>query len=314
VLPETQYARSFDGTHIAYQVIGEAELDIVLSLGFVSHVEHSWEDPSMARFLRRLGSFSRLIVFDKRGTGMSDRGPDDRPGLFEDRVEDIAARMDEVGSKRAVIVGASETGAVALLFAATYPERTRAVVAYGAFAGEGGAGPTYPWAPTADDQMWLEEIERNWGRGVLYFEAFAGSRRGDKHFEEWFAKLERLAVSPGAAVALARQMIRMDVRDILPTIRVPTLVLHKRDDAAVPISEGKYIAAHVPGAKFIELLGADHWPWIGHEQAVEEIQEFLTGIRDSAEPDRVLATVMFVDICDSTTHGARSAIDAGRRS
>lgn len=304
MIPETHYARSFDGVHIAYQVIGDADLDLVLSPGFVSHLEHSWEDPAMARFLHRLASFSRLIVFDKRGTGMSDRGPDDRPALFEDRVNDIAALMDEVGSRRAVIMGLSETGPVALLFAATYPERTQAVVAYGTFAGEGHSGPTYPWAPSPDDQPFIDDLDRNWGRGLLFMDDFAGSRVGDRHYEEWFAKLERLSASPGAARALARQTAQIDVRDVLPSIGVPTLVLHRRDDRVVPVAEGRYIAEHVPGATFVELPGADHWPWIGDQQALEEIQEFLTGARDGVESDRLLATVMFIDIVDSTRQGA----------
>ena len=163
VIPETRYSKSADGVHIAYQVLGDADLDLVLSPGFVSHLEHSWEDPSMARFLRRLASFSRLIVFDKRGTGMSDRAPDDRPGLLEDRVNDIATLMDTVGSERAAIMGLSETGAVALLFAATYPARTRAAVVYGSFAGEGDTGPIYPWAPDPEAAERLEELERNLG-------------------------------------------------------------------------------------------------------------------------------------------------------
>jgi len=298
--PETRYSRSADGVHIAYQVLGEADLDLVVSPGFVSHLEHSWEDPQMARFLRRLASFTRLIVFDKRGTGLSDRAPDERPGLLEERVNDIASLMDTVGSERAAIMGLSETGAVALLFAATYPERTRAVVAYGTFACGGDTSRAYPWEPDEETDEWLEKLEETWGRGMLYLEDFAGSLRDDKHYQEWFAKLERLAVSPGAAVALARMVMQIDVREILPTIRVPTLVLHKRDDQVVPIEDGKYIADHIDGAKFVELPGADHWPWIGHEEAVEEIQEFLTGMRDSAEPDRAVATVMFVDIVDST--------------
>jgi Adenylate cyclase, family 3 (some proteins contain HAMP domain) len=304
VVPETRYVKSLDGVHIAYQVLGDADLDIVLSPGFVSHVEHSWEDPAMARFLRRLASFSRLIVFDKRGTGLSDRSPDDRPGLLEDRVNDIAALMDEVGSKRAAIFGISETGPVALLFAATRPERTSAVIAYGTFSGEGHSGPAYPWAPTPGNLEWLDQLDRTWGRGALFLEEFVPSLVGDERYVEWFAKLERLSASPGAAVALARMVQQIDVRDILPSIHVPTLVLHRRDDQAVPLEEGRYIADHVPGAKFVALPGADHWPWIGDEQAVEEIQEFLTGMRDSAEPERVLATVMFVDIVDSTKRAA----------
>ena len=302
--PETRYSRSADGVHIAYQVLGDADLDLVVSPGYVSHLEHSWEDPQMARFLRRLASFSRLIVFDKRGTGMSDRSADEDAPLLEDRVNDIATLMDTVGSERAAMMGLSETGAVALLFAATYPERTSAVVAYGTFAGRGATGPTYPWAPDPEQAEWLEDIERHWGRGVLFLDEFAGSLQDDTHYREWFAKLERLSASPGAAVAIARMVMQMDVRDVLPTIRVPTLVLHKRDDQAVPFEEGKYIADHIPGAKFVELPGSDHWPWIGHEEAVEEIQEFLTGMREGAEPHRAVATVMFVDIAGSTERAA----------
>ena len=212
--------------------------------------------------------------------------------------------MDTVGSERAALMGLSETSAVALLFAATYPERTRAVIAYGSYAGEGDTGPTYPWVPDPEAAEWLEDLERNWGRGVLYLEDFAPSLVGDALYEEWYAKLERLSVSPGAAVSLVRMALEMDVRDILPTIRVPTLVLHKRDDRVVPLDEGKYIADHIPGATFVELPGADHWPWIGHEEAVEEIQEFLTGMRDSVEPERALVTVMFIDIVDSTKRAA----------
>ena len=256
-MPETRYSKSADGVHIAYQVLGEADadLDLVVSPGFVSHLEHSWEEPHMARFLRRLASFSRLIVFDKRGTGMSDRPSDERAPLLEDRVGDIASLMDTVGSERAALMGLSETSAVALLFAATYPERTRAVIAYGSYAGEGDTGPTYPWVPDPEAAEWLEDLERNWGRGVLYLEDFAPSLVGDALYEEWYAKLERLSVSPGAAVSLVRMALEMDVRDILPTIRVPTLVLHKRDDRVVPLEEGKYIADHIPGATFVELPG-----------------------------------------------------------
>jgi len=304
MVPETQYARSSDGVHIAYQVLGDSELDLVLAPGFVSHLEHSWEDPALARFLRRLASFSRLIVFDKRGTGLSDRDPADRAPLLEDRVGDILAVMDAAGSTTAAIMGISETAAMALLFAATYPERTTAVIAYGSWTNGSATRPAYPWAPTADEDKWLEKLERNWGRGAMFLEGLVPSLVGDKRYEAWYAKLERLAASPGAAVGLARMALQIDVGDILPTIHVPTLVLHRRDDQAIPIEDGKYIADHVPEARFIELPGADHWPWIGDERAVEEIQEFLTGMRDGGEGDRVLATVMFVDVVDSTKRAA----------
>ena len=304
MVPETRYARSSDGVSIAYQVLGESPIDLVLAPGFVSHLEHSWDDPALARFLRRLASFSRLIVFDKRGTGLSDRDPSDRAPLLEERVNDIAAVMDAAGSMRAAVMGISETAAMSLLFAATHPERTTAVIAYGAWTNGTDARPAYPWSPSADEGEWLAELERNWGRGAMFIEDIVPTLVGDKRYEAWYAKLERLAASPGAAVGLARMAMQIDVRDVLPTIHVPTLVLHRRDDRAIPIAEGRYIADHVPGATFVELPGADHWPWIGDELAVEEIQEFLTGMRDGAETDRVLATVMFIDIVDSTARAA----------
>ena len=196
-------------------------------------------------------------------------------------------------------MGLSETGAVALLFAATYPERTSAVIAYGSFAGEGGTGPVYPWVRTRRRRTGSSSWSGS-GRGALYLEDFAPSARGDRRFEEWYAELERLSVSPAAAVALVTDDAADGRARHPPTIRVPTLVLHKVDDRRTPIAEGRYIADHVPGPTFVELEGADHWPWIGHEQAVEEIQEFLTGVRDVAEPDRSVATVMFIDVVDST--------------
>jgi class 3 adenylate cyclase len=304
MIPDTRYAKSPDGVHIAYQVLGTSPIDLVLAPGFVSHVEHSWEDPALARFLRRLASFSRLVVFDKRGTGMSDRIPDDHPPLLEDRVGDIVAVMEAAGSDRAALMGVSETGPMTLLFAATYPERTRALVEYGTFTG-GVDKPAYPWAPTTDESEWLDHLERNWGRGAMFLDDIVPSLVGDKRHEQWFAKLERLAASPGAAVALARMAFQTDVRDILPTIRVPALVLHRKDDRTVPVDEGRYLAQRIPGATFVELAGADHWPWVGDsESVVEEIEEFLTGARGRAEPDRVLTTVMFVDIVESTKRGA----------
>ena len=304
MVPETRYARSSDGVHIAYQVLGDSPLDLVLAPGFVSHLEHSWDDPALARFLRRLASFSRLIVFDKRGTGMSDRDPTDRAPLLEDRVNDIVAVMDAAASTKAAIMGISETAAMSLLFAATHPDRTSAVIAYGSWTNGSDTRPAYPWSPSSDEGEWLAELEQNWGRGAMFLEDIVPTLVGDKRYEAWYAKLERLSASPGAAVGLARMAMQIDVRDILPTIHVPTLVLHRRDDQAIPIEDGRYVADHVPGAKFVELPGADHWPWIGDDRAVEEIQEFLTGMRDGGEADRVLATVMFLDIVDSTKRAA----------
>ncbi len=305
MVPETRYAESSDGVQIAYQVLGDSELDLVLAPGFVSHVEHSWDEPALSRFLRRLASFARLIVFDKRGTGMSDRDPNDASPLLEDRVRDIAAVMDAAGSAKAAVMGISETAAMALLFAATHPERTTAIIAYGAWTNGSAATPAYPWTPTSDDDEWLEDLRRNWGRGAMFIDAIVPSLVDDPRYEAWYAKLERLAASPGAAVALARMAMQIDVRDILPTIRVPTLVLHRRDDQAIPIEDGRYIADRIAGARFVELPGRDHWPWIGDDRAIEEIQEFLTGVRAAGDPERVLATVMFIDIVDSTLRAAR---------
>ncbi len=235
---------------------------------------------------------------------MSDRDPNDRAPLLEDRVSDIVAVMEAARSAKAAIMGISETAAMSLLFAATHPERTTAVIAYGAWTNGSDTRPAYPWAPSADDDEWLAELEQNWGRGAMFLEDIVPTLVGDKRYEAWYAKLERLAASPGAAVGLARMAMQIDVRDILPTIHVPVLVLHRRHDQAIPIEDGRYIADHVPGATFVELPGADHWPWIGDDRAVEEIQEFLTGMRDGGEVDRVLATVMFIDIVDSTKRAA----------
>jgi pimeloyl-ACP methyl ester carboxylesterase/class 3 adenylate cyclase len=300
--PETRYVKAADGIHIAYQVVGDAEIDPVLSLGFVSHLELLWEEPSVARFLRRLASFTRLIVFDRRGTGMSDRPRGEQPALLEERINDTVALMDAVGSERAVMMGNSETGAAALLFAATFPERTRAVIAYGTY-GAGG-GDTYPWVPDPQDAEWYEYMAEQWGRGLLFLDDFAGPAAQDVHHREWFARLERLSVSPSAAVELAKFSSQVDVRDVLPMVKAPTLILHKRDDGVVPIAEGRYIAECVPDSTFVELSGTGHWPWIEGDQVVEEIQEFLTGVREVTEPERSLATVMFLDIVGSTGRAA----------
>ena len=193
---------------------------------------------------------------------------------------------------------------MALLFAATHPERTTAVIAYGAWTNGTDTRPAYPWAPSSDEGQWLDDLERNWGRGAMFLDDLVPTLVGDKRYEAWYAKLERLAASPGAAVALARMAMQIDVRDVLPTIHVPTLVLHRRDDRAIPVEDGRFIAERVPGATFVELPGADHWPWIGDGRAVEEIQEFLTGMRGGGTADRVLATVMFIDIVESTKRAA----------
>lgn len=302
--PKTEYARSGD-VHIAYQVVGQGPLDLVYVPGWVSHVELAWEEPTLARFLRRLGSFSRLIVFDKRGTGLSDRVPDDKLPTLEERMDDLRAVMDAAGSERAAVFGVSEGGNLCALFAATYPERTTALVMFGTFAKRIWS-PDYPWAPTPEKrQQEYELVEREWGN-LMDLAHYVPSKIGDEAFARRLATYMRRAASPGAAVALLRMNTQIDIRLVLPTIRVPTLVVHRTGDRDVNVEEGRWLAARIPGTRFVELVGDDHLPWVGDQDAIlDEIQEFLTGIRRSPELDRALATVLITDIVGSTELAAR---------
>ena len=304
VQPKTEYARSGD-VHIAYQCLGDGPVNLVFVPGFVSHVEHFWEDPALARFLRRLATFSRLVFFDKRGTGLSDRVSEAAVPTLEERMDDVRAVMDAVGFERAAIFAPSDAGSMAILFAATYPERTTALVLWGTFAA-GAKEPAYPWGMTPAERDELADHWREqWGRVVFALERFAPSKVGDDRYREWFGRLERLAASPGSAAMLARMNGDIDVRHVLPSIRVPTLVLHRRGELVVPVEEGRFIAERIPGAKLVVMDGIDHWPWLAEADSVtEEIQEFLTGTREPTEPDRVLATVLFTDIVGSTQRAA----------
>ena len=296
--PETKYAKSGD-VNIAYQVVGDGPLDLVLVPGHVSHVELGWEEPSYARFFQRLASFSRLIMFDKRGTGLSDRVSVTELPTLEQRMDDVRAVMDAVSSERAALLGFSEGGTMAALFAATYPQRTSALVLYGALARRIDLRPTEEQLQPIFDAM-----ERSWGQ-VTDIDLWAPSRADDQHFKELWARYVRSAASPGAAVALFRMNMQMDVSDVLPAIRVPTLVIHRTGDRAVGVDLGRYLAERIPGAKYVELPGDDHIPWVGDADAIlDEIQEFLTGVRPGPEPDRVLATVLFTDIVGSTQRPA----------
>ena len=307
--PKTRYAKSGD-VHIAYQMLGNGDRDLILVPGFISHVEHFWEDPGVARFLRRMASFSRLIFFDKRGTGLSDRVPDSELPTLEQRMDDVRAVMDDVGSDRAALFAPSDAGGMATLFAATHPERTTALILYGCFAASA-KDPEYPWGQTpAELDQGLQRWKKSWGDGAMYLELFAPSMLGDKRYEEWFAKLERLSVSPGAAITLARMNAQIDIRNVLAAIRVPTLVLHRTRDRVVYVEEGRFLAERIPGAKYVEIPGTDHWPWNGDSESIlQEVNEFLTGTREISEPERVLTTVMFTDIVDST----KLAADLGDR-
>ena len=300
--PETRYAKSGD-VHIAYQVIGDGPLDLVYAPPWIGNMELFWEEPSYARFLKRLASFSRLILFDKRGTGSSDRSVE--IPIIEQQIDDLTSVMDSVGSERAALLGASEGGSLCTLFAATHPERTSALILCGAVATTRWS-PETPWAPTRETfETWIQTVGREWGR-PLAIELFAPSVAHDKRFRDWWARLLRLAASPAAAVALLRMLDEIDVRPVLPTIRIPSLVLHCTGDRVVNVENGRYLARHIPNAKYVELPGADHFPYLGDADAIlAEIEEFLTGVRPLPESDRVLATVLFTDIVTSTERSAQ---------
>jgi class 3 adenylate cyclase len=306
VQAETRYTKSGD-VNIAYRVVGDGPLDLVYVPGWISNVELMWEEPGHARLLRRLASFSRLILFDKRGTGLSDPVPVDRLPTLEERMDDVRAVMDAAGSERAAIFGSSEGGLMSVLFAATYPERTHALIALAIYAKRLWS-PDYPWAPTPEARAAeIELIERTWG-GEMDISDLAPS--ADEAFKRRAVAYLRQSASPGAAVALLRMNSQIDVRDVLPTIRVPTLVLQRVDDRDVSVEEGRWIAAQIPGAKYVELPGDEHLIWAGDVDAVvDEVEEFVTGSRPVHDPDRVLATVLFTDIVGST----RRAHDLGDR-
>jgi DNA-binding winged helix-turn-helix (wHTH) protein/pimeloyl-ACP methyl ester carboxylesterase len=302
-VPETRYALSGD-VNIAYQTLGDAPLDLVFVMGWVSHLEYFWREPSVARFLRRLATFSRLILFDKRGTGLSDRVPLDQLPTLEQRMDDVRAVLEAVGSERAAIIGISEGGPLSALFAATYPERTSALVMIGTYA-KRVRDEDYPWAPTWDERGdFLREMREHWG-GPVGIEERAPSKANDPAFREWWAEYLRMGASPGAAVALTKMNAEVDVRHVLPTVRVPTLVIHNRGDLCLKVEEGRYVASRIPGARFVELPGRDHLPFFEDQETVlNEIEEFLTGARHVREPDRVLATLLFVNIVEPDVHAA----------
>lgn len=296
--PTTRYAKSGD-VSIAYQVIGDGPIDLLIVPGFVSHLEQAWEDPAYARFMRHLSSFSRLIMFDKRGTGLSDR-IGNIPTL-EERVDDVRAVLDAAKSERAALLGISEGGPMSILFAASYPHRTIALILYGSIA-KGSWAADYPWGSKPGDQReaWLKGWRENWG-GPYSLESWAPSATHDERFRRWWAKYLRLGASPAAVINLFRMNMEIDVRALLSSIHVPTMVLHRSGDKAVSVEEGRYLAQHIKGAKFVELQGEDHLWWVGDADAiVSAIADFLTGKRHRRETDRALVTVMFTDIVNST--------------
>ncbi len=296
---EIRYAKS-GGMNIAYQVGGAGSVDLVYVGGWVTHIEAAREDPGIARFQGSLRRFSRVVDFDKRGTGLSDRVPDAQLPTMEERMDDIRAVIDAVGLERVALLGISEGGSLAMLFAATYPHRTEKLVLWGSYASMV-RRPGYPWGMTSEQ---IEEAARaygdRWGTGVA-LSVFVPSRRDDPATWRWWARFQRMAASPGAAVALLRMNAEIDVRVVLSAISAPTLILHRGGDVIAAVEHGRYLAEHIPGARLVEFEGADHWPWVGDvAPIVEEVEEFLTGARHEAEPERALATVLFTDIVGST--------------
>jgi class 3 adenylate cyclase len=306
--PATAYARSGD-IHIAYQVFGEGEIDLVLVNGFVSHLELVWDHEPAARFLQGLGSFARVINFDRRGSGLSD--PVAEAPTLEQRMDDVRAVMDAAGSERAALLGISEGVPMSILFAATYPERALALVCSGGMA-RSTATADYPWGNAPADALLesgAELVVPHWGEGALV-DLVAPSRAGDDEVRAYFARMERSSASPGMIAQLVRMFLDIDVREVVPTVHVPALVIHRTRDRLVNVGNGRWLAEHLPDARLLELDGDDHILWYENRDAIlGEIEEFLTGARARPEPERTLATVLFTDLVDST----RTASELGDR-
>jgi class 3 adenylate cyclase len=307
--PETRYARNGD-VHLAHHVTGGGGPDLVFVPSWLHHSEHMWTHPSVAPFFARLASFSRLIMFDRRGTGMSD--PIAGPVALEEQMDDIVAVMDAAGSEQAVVLAWREGSAMAALFAATHPERTRVLVLYAPMARLSPA-PGYEWPiPPAEREAWVREMVATWGDGSRML-GLAPAMWDDLELRRWYARLERLAAPPGVVPVLQRMVQETDVRDVLPTIQAPTLVLHRAHDRFVDVRHARYVAAHVPGARFVELPGEDTlMPGSGEVDLLDEIEEFVTGTRRAPESARILATVLFTDLVGSTRRAAELGDQAWR--
>jgi pimeloyl-ACP methyl ester carboxylesterase len=300
--PETKYARSGD-IHIAYQVFGEGDLVLLIVPGFTSHIELVWEHPAARRFLEGLGSFARVIAFDRRGSGLSD--PMDGAPTLEQRMDDVRAVMDAADVERAALLGISEGVPMSILFAATYPDRVQALVCAGGMARSTEA-EDYPWAPPAQAliESGAELILPAWGQGSVV-EVAAPSQVDNPETREFFGRMERMSASPAMMTSLATMFLDIDVRDVVPSVHVPTLVIHRRYDRLVNVRQGRWLAEHLPNAQLVELPGSDHIPYYENPDAtLGEVQEFLTGARSAPEPKRMLATVLFTDIVDSTRTAA----------
>jgi class 3 adenylate cyclase len=299
--PQTKYARSGE-LSIAYQVVGDGPIDLVHIPGIVSHLDIAWEHAGYRRFMDRLSSFARVIVYDKRGMGLSD--PVSAPPSIEERIDDTRAVMDAVGVERAAIFGCSEGAVLAAFFAAAYPQRATHAIMYGSFARMRPDPPGYPWG--FEDEL-IEDLRAGvseaWGEGMM-LTLLAPSLLNDDRERAWWGRYERASTSPGTTLVLAAANMNLDLRDMLPSVQAPTLVLHRTSDL-LPIEGARYVAEQIPGAKFVELHGDDHWPWLNDpDEVCDHVEEFLTGTRREPDPDRVLATVLFTDIVGSTQRAA----------
>jgi pimeloyl-ACP methyl ester carboxylesterase len=306
-VPAIEYARNGD-VHIAHQVVGEGPPDLLFVTGAVGNLRLWWEEPGLRRFWERLASFSRLIIFDKRGMGLSDRG---NFGTLEDRMDDMRAVLDAVGSERAALFGLSEGGPLSVLFGATYPERTSGLILYGAEVKEE-VTDDWPWGESTREEFEqsMSTLLERWNDGSAFTKIFMPSAGDDDRLTDWWRRLKMESFGPGDATAYMRLSFEIDIRGVLPALSVPTLVMHQTGDRVCRVENGRYLAEHIAGARYLELAGEDHIPWGPQMEAiVSEMQEFLTGDRDEPEPDRVLATVLFTDIVDST----KRAVELGDR-
>jgi pimeloyl-ACP methyl ester carboxylesterase len=302
--PKTRYAR-LQGDRIAYQVLGEGPPDLVLCPGSFGNLDIGWEDPGIALFCRTLASFSRLIIFDRRGTGTSDPLPPDPLPPWEAYAQELAAVLDEVGTERAALLAELDAGPTAIIFAATQPQRVRALVLSHATA-RFVAADDYPIGlPTEVAEAVAEQSDQLWGTEAMVA-MMAPSRAGDERFRRWLGKMVRAGASPKAAQKLVRAMLEVDVRAVLPLIQAPTLVLHRHDAQLIPIEHGRYLADHIPGANLVELAGVDSTLfWETPDVALDQIEAFLAGVHRTTAPTRILATVLFTDIVDATGRASR---------
>jgi pimeloyl-ACP methyl ester carboxylesterase len=301
---DISFARSGD-VDVAYHVVGDGPIDVVYVQGAWSHLQVNWELPAFRQFCERLAEFSRVILFDKRGMGMSTRVPG--AATLEERMDDIRAVMDDVGSDAAALIGNSEGGPLSLLFAAAHPERTTGLILMGAEVRER-RDEDWPWGEATREEFEanLATYHERWGKpGGRFIERLAPSQDPTPWLRDWMVRLQANAATPGGAAEFARMAFDIDVRDIVPSVRVPTLILHSEGDMICHVENGRFLAREIPNARYVELEGADHTPWFEPERALTEIREFLTGYRVAAEPDRILATVLLTDLVHSTGTAAR---------